>query len=63
MSYAILVVWKDGNEEYLKEGYSDKPAIFLSKSSAKEQAEFMYMGMEEEVQSINVVSRRSPPRP
>ena len=57
-SYAILVVWKDGTEEYLKEGIlSDCPVIFLSKKAATEQAEFMYAGMEDKVQSINVVRR------
>jgi hypothetical protein len=53
MKYAILVVWLDGVEEYVKQG-SDV-AIFHSKRAADEQAEFMRMGMEDECQSINVV--------
>jgi len=53
MAYKILVVWEDGTEEYLKQG--DKDAIFHSKKEATNQKEFMLMGMEDEVQSINVV--------
>lgn len=52
--YAILVVWKDGEQEYLKEG--NVLVKFSSKSRASEQVEFMRMGMEDEVQSINIVS-------
>jgi hypothetical protein len=52
MRYKILVVWKDGTEEYLKQG--DQDAIFLSKRIAEEQKEFMEFGIDD-AQSINVV--------
>lgn len=52
MRYAVKVIWKDGEEEYLKAG--TRVAIFSAKSRAEEQAEFMRMGMDD-VQSINVV--------
>jgi len=53
--FAVLVVWNDGDEEYLKDGMSTKPARFTSRQQAKEQADFMKMGMDDECQSINVV--------
>ena len=53
--YAVLVVWKGGQEEYLKEGNSSTPAKYFSFEKAKEQADFMLIGMKEDVQSINAV--------
>ncbi len=54
--FAIKVVWADGEEEYLKQGTSNTPARFFSKKDAREQIEFMRMGMDDgECQSINVV--------
>jgi hypothetical protein len=54
--YAILVTWLDGEEEYLKEGLSGTViARFHSRKEAKEQKEFMLMGMSDEVDSIDVV--------
>lgn len=54
--YAIKVVWADGDEEYLKLGQSRVPAVFPNRQRAKEQADFMLMGMDQgECQSINVV--------
>lgn len=50
MRWLILVVWKNGETEYLKEG--DKLAIFYSKLRAEQTRDFMLQGMEEEV-SIN----------
>lgn len=55
MRWLILVVWENGETEYLKEG--DKLAIFYSKTKAEQTRDFMLQGMEEEVQSINVVSK------
>ena len=52
--YAILVIWENGEEEYLKEGLVNI-AKFSSRQRAQEQKDFMLMGMEDEVQSINVV--------
>ena len=54
-NWAILVIWKNGDEEYLHEGLSSRTARFASRSDAIEQTKFMKMGMEDEVQSINVV--------
>lgn len=54
MSYHIKVVWKDGEEELLKQGMGDQVAVFRSYRAAQEQAEFMRMGMDD-VQSVNVV--------
>jgi hypothetical protein len=52
--FAIKVIWADGEEEYVKQG--TETARFTSRARAKEQAEFMKMGMDDdEVQSINVV--------
>ena len=55
MSYAILVIDKEGNEEYVCDGLGDRPSCFLTKRLAEEQAEFLGMGIADEVQSINVV--------
>lgn len=54
MNYAVLVIWKDGSEEYLKEGLGAIPAKFSSKTAANGQVKFMKMGMDD-FQSINVV--------
>ena len=51
--FAILVIWKDGEEEYLKEGTAI--ARFSSRKKAVEQTNFMQIGMEDDCQSINVV--------
>ena len=60
-TYAVLVIWKTGEEEYLHQGLGSKTARFVSRAAAQRQADFMKMGMEEEVQSINVV--QLPPLP
>lgn len=55
--YCVLVVWTDGTEEFLKQGLGDKPAIFHSRKEAKEQADFVKMGMDDdECESVSVVS-------
>lgn len=51
--YSILVVWLDGESEYLKEG--SHTAIFSSRKRAESQRDFMLLGMEEDIQSINIV--------
>lgn len=51
--FSILVVWLDGEQEYLKEGRST--ATFPSRKAAEGWREFMLEGMADEVQSINVV--------
>lgn len=53
--FAILVIWSDGEEEYLHQGLGTTPAMFTSKQHAREQADFMRIGMEGDCQSINVV--------
>lgn len=60
MRWAILVVWDDGEEEYLTDA-AGNVAVF-TKARAKEQVEFMKIGMDE-YQSINVVARPGRTRP
>jgi hypothetical protein len=54
-NFAILVVWADGTEEYLKEGV--ETARFTSRERAEKQRDFMKIGMDgdEDVESISVV--------
>lgn len=52
MKYKVLVVWNDGEEEYLAQG--DKDAEFATKKEADDMVAFMKIGMEG-CQSINVV--------
>jgi hypothetical protein len=58
MAFKVLVVWNDGDEEYLAQGARD--AIFTSRHKAEEQAKFMRMGMSDECQSISVVRAEKP---
>ncbi len=53
--WAVLVVWEDGEEEYLHPGIGDDVAIFRTREEAQEKRDFMWIGMEGECQSINVV--------
>lgn len=54
MRYAIKVIWRDGEEEYLKEG--SRPATFANRERADSMRAFMLEGMDpEDIQSINVV--------
>lgn len=50
--YAVLVIWSEGEEEYLREG--DQVAQFRTPRQALELVKFMRQGMDG-VQSINVV--------
>lgn len=53
--WALLVVWHDGTEEYVKEGLGTTVAQF-SRAEAIEQKDFLMMGMDQgDCQSINVV--------
>ena len=45
MKYKILVVWDNGDAEYLAQGNRD--AVFTSRRRAEEQVKFMKMGMED----------------
>lgn len=50
--WKILVVWNNGDEEYVAQG--DVDAIFPSKSHAEENAEMLKMGISD-YQSVSVV--------
>jgi hypothetical protein len=54
-NYAILVIYEDGDESYLRDGLGDTPSRFPSRAAALKQVDFLKIGMEGEVQSINVV--------
>lgn len=51
--FSILVIWPDGEQEYVKEGA--RIAVFLSRKGAESWRDFMLEGIADEVQSINVV--------
>jgi len=55
--YAIKVVQKNGDEDYLRDGIAANGRItgFPSYAAAMRQQAFMRIGMEGDVQSINVV--------
>jgi len=54
--FALKVIWPDGKEGYLCDGVDGKrPSRFFSRKEAQSQKDFMLMGMEGDVQSINVV--------
>lgn len=60
-AFAVLVIWKGGEREYLKEGeQGGEPARFANRKSAKEMRDFMLVGMSEDVQSVNVVPYPAP---
>jgi hypothetical protein len=61
VNWAIKVVWPNGEEEFLHPGITGKVALFRSLKAAKEQRDFMWIGMEGECQSINIVKYRSGP--
>lgn len=50
--WKILVVWSNGDEEYVAQGNYD--AVFTSREKAEETAELAKMGMDN-YQSISVV--------
>jgi hypothetical protein len=62
MKYAIKVVQKNGDEVYLRES-NGAITGFPSYAAAMRQAEFMRIGMEGDVQSINVVKYPKRPKP
>lgn len=57
MRWAIKVIWQNGREDYVMAG--DHVATY-SKFQAKDQVEFLKVGMDEDVQSINVVPAPKP---
>jgi len=58
--YALLVISLDGEEEYLCDGMGDRPSRFFSRREAQSQKDFMWIGMEGDVQSINIVPYPKP---
>jgi hypothetical protein len=57
VKYAIKVVQKDGDEDYLRDGIAADGRIteFPTYAHAVHKADFLRIGMEGGVQSINVV--------
>lgn len=55
MDYAIKVVQKNGDEDFLCGGLTNHPKRFPSYAAAYHQVDFMKIGMEGDVQSINIV--------
>lgn len=55
MMWGIKVIWRNGEEEFVKEGRGN---WFTTKRRANEMADFMKQGMDPlDYQSINVVPR------
>lgn len=55
--FAILVVWLDGSQEYLKEGTkaSNRTATFASAVEAQYWKDFLLQDISDEIQSCSVV--------
>ena len=53
--YAIKVVQKNGDEDFLCDGLGTVPTRFPSYSAAYRYVDFLKVGMEGDVQSINIV--------
>jgi hypothetical protein len=53
--YAIKVVQDDGEEDFLCDGLGNVPTHFPSRAAAQRQVDFMKLGMDGDVQSINIV--------
>lgn len=54
--WAVLVVWRNGEQEYVHPGNSDDVAVFQSRRAAEEMRDSFAMGFDDgEVQSISVV--------
>jgi hypothetical protein len=53
--FALLVIGLNGEEDYLCNGMGDTPTRFFSKREAQSQKDFMWIGMDGDVQSINIV--------
>lgn len=61
MIYAILVVQRDGDEDYICDGLGNTPSKFPSRAAAQRQRDFMMIGMDGDVQSINIVKYPASP--
>jgi hypothetical protein len=53
--FALLVIGLDGEEAYLCNGVGNTPTRFFSRREAQSQRDFLWIGMEGDVQSINIV--------
>ena len=60
MNYAILVIQQEGDEDYLCDGLGNRPTKFPSRAAAQRQVDFMKIGMDGDVQSINIVRYPKP---
>lgn len=61
MIYAIRVVQKNGSGDYLCDGLGNTPSKFPSRAAAQRQKDFMMIGMDGDVQSINIVKYPASP--
>ena len=57
--YSVLVVWKDGTEEYVCEGTGNRPVVYHNRRAAQEAKEFILFGDDQYIQSVNVVRARA----
>jgi hypothetical protein len=53
--FAIMVIQKDGEQDYVCDGLGDIPTRYPTRRKAQEFVDFMKIGMDGDVQSINVV--------
>lgn len=53
--WAVKVIDREGEEDYICEGLTVHPKMFTAKSRAEKAAEFLREGVGDEYQSINVV--------
>jgi hypothetical protein len=60
VNYAILVIQQEGDEDYLCDGLGNRPTKFPSRAAAQRQVDFMKIGMDGDVQSINIVRYPKP---
>jgi hypothetical protein len=53
--FAILVIGLEGEESYVCDGLGDRPTRFPSRAAAKREVDFLMIGVEGDVQSVNIV--------
>ncbi len=54
-NYAIKVISDNGEEGFLCDSMGNKPTKFFSRREAQEMVNFLKIGMDGDVQSINIV--------
>jgi len=47
MRYAVKVIYDDGEEDFVCTGFSDRVAVFPSLERAREQADFLNIGLDD----------------